>query len=504
MHNKIWSVIVSVMVFIAVGSVGAAHAKSSYMTSFNSTYPAAPAAIKSCILCHPSYPSITLNSYASAYLGAGHLFAPIEASDSDADGFTNIAEINAGTFPGNAASHPVVDVTPPTVSISSPTAGTYKINAVNLGYTVSDGTINVFVDGVQKTLISGNLISGLTNGAHSVRVTSTDTAGNVGSSTVNFTVNAEPILATSLADINANGKAETVVLLREYTSGNYFANIKDGSTKASIRSINFGATYLPKGLCSIADMNANGKEELAMLGKSSTGTVAVIIRDTVTGAALKNIPFSPTYDPIAVAEVPDTNGNGSNELAVLGVSGTGSVLVSVKDIATGAGLKSIFFPSTYKPLALAVVADISGNSVAELAVLATAAGQTRVFVKDAFSAAAVKTLIYPATFTPLALTATPDLNGNGADELAVIGAYPTGQLNAMLKDSFTALTVKNLAITPTSSIPQGAFVVSDLNGNASAELGVVGLSSVGAVTVSLKDTVSGVAVGSILFPTRTM
>lgn len=505
MHKNPWYLVLSAFIFILAGPIGAAHAKSSYLTLFSSTYPAAPAAIKSCVLCHPNYPTISLNSYASAFATAGHQFAPIEASDSDADGFTNIAEINAGTFPGNAASHPVADVTPPTVSISSPAAaGAYKINAISLGYSVSDGTIKVFVDGVQKSLVSGNVISGLANGSHAVRVDSTDAAGNVGSSTVNFTVNVEPILATSLADINANGKAEIVGLLKDYVSGGYIAYIKDGSTKALIRSMNFGATYVPAGLCSLADLNANGKGEIAVLGKSAAGNVAVVIKDAGTGATLKTIPFSATVTPIAVAEVPDVNGNGSNELAVLVTTSTGAVVVTVKDLATGVVVKSVSFPATHKPLALTAIADISGNSAPELAVLAKSATQNVVFVKDAFSAAAVKNVAYPATFTPLALAATPDLNGNGASELAVIGASVTGQSNAYIRDAFTGLAIKSIAIAPASLATQNAFVAGDLNANASAELGVVGLSATGAVTVNLKDTVSGLAVGAIGFPVRTM
>jgi hypothetical protein len=41
--------------------------------------------------------------------------APIESADSDGDGFTNIAEINAKTFPGDAASKPA---TPPPTATS--------------------------------------------------------------------------------------------------------------------------------------------------------------------------------------------------------------------------------------------------------------------------------------------------------------------------------------------------------------------------------------------------
>jgi hypothetical protein len=35
-------------------------------------------------------------------------FKAIEGFDSDVDGFTNLAEINAGTEPGNKDSHPAL------------------------------------------------------------------------------------------------------------------------------------------------------------------------------------------------------------------------------------------------------------------------------------------------------------------------------------------------------------------------------------------------------------
>ena len=60
--------------------------------------------IESCNLCHTS--SIpNLNPYGAAYKSAGRntaALAAIEALDSDGDGFSNLAEIQALTFPGNA------------------------------------------------------------------------------------------------------------------------------------------------------------------------------------------------------------------------------------------------------------------------------------------------------------------------------------------------------------------------------------------------------------------
>jgi len=64
-----------------------------------------------CLTCHAKMPpSKELNPYGHDFLGkktrdAAALKA-IESLDSDKDGFSNIAEINAGTLPGDPASKP--------------------------------------------------------------------------------------------------------------------------------------------------------------------------------------------------------------------------------------------------------------------------------------------------------------------------------------------------------------------------------------------------------------
>jgi hypothetical protein len=79
-------------------------------------------AIGSCSLCHTgSVPA--LNPYGAAYKTAGRnvaAFAVIENLDSDGDGFTNIVEINAHTFPGDPNSHPAVATTVPTNTVPAP------------------------------------------------------------------------------------------------------------------------------------------------------------------------------------------------------------------------------------------------------------------------------------------------------------------------------------------------------------------------------------------------
>jgi hypothetical protein len=81
-------------------------------------------ALNTCDLCHTaSVPN--LNPFGAAYKVNGRNSAAlglIENLDSDGDGFTNIQEINALTFPGNSASFPAVPTATNTPPPSNPTS----------------------------------------------------------------------------------------------------------------------------------------------------------------------------------------------------------------------------------------------------------------------------------------------------------------------------------------------------------------------------------------------
>ena len=108
------------------------YASSSYMTSFNSRYGSAGTAIGACSVCHTTAPAC--NSYGNAFKSNAHNYATIEPLDSDGDGFTNIVEINAKAFPGNASSNPAATqgnaTSKPTVTQSA-TASTITSTTVS-------------------------------------------------------------------------------------------------------------------------------------------------------------------------------------------------------------------------------------------------------------------------------------------------------------------------------------------------------------------------------------
>jgi hypothetical protein len=83
-----------------------AFAKPGYLAKFKAAYPNAKA-LHNCNTCHGAAYT-ERNDYGKDLAANNFDVKAIEGFDSDADGFTNIAEINAGTLPGNRDSHPAL------------------------------------------------------------------------------------------------------------------------------------------------------------------------------------------------------------------------------------------------------------------------------------------------------------------------------------------------------------------------------------------------------------
>jgi hypothetical protein len=133
--KKNFLVVLVVGLTLSLGFVVIASANNGALADFNAQYPGNSFG-SSCNICHTSPP--TTNPYGTDLVNAGATssnipaatFVAVEALDSDGDGFTNIVEINAGTFPGNPASHPaaaLVTVTAPIAAEVIPSGSPYTI-----------------------------------------------------------------------------------------------------------------------------------------------------------------------------------------------------------------------------------------------------------------------------------------------------------------------------------------------------------------------------------------
>jgi mono/diheme cytochrome c family protein len=102
---------------LVLGSGTRAGAETPYLAAFGAHYPgAAGSRISSCLLCHtnPLGGEHAMNPYGNA-VGENLNFQAVEGRDSDGDGYTNLQEIRALTFPGNPADNPATVVTTTTV-----------------------------------------------------------------------------------------------------------------------------------------------------------------------------------------------------------------------------------------------------------------------------------------------------------------------------------------------------------------------------------------------------
>ncbi|MFX1506579.1 MAG: hypothetical protein ACFFDC_10800, partial [Promethearchaeota archaeon] len=92
----------------------------------------------------------------------------------------------------------IVDTFSPIVIIETPLNSSYDRNSVRLSYSVSDGIVTIYVDGLAlgSDFPDGLTLSELLDGTHNVTIIAIDEAGNRGTNTVIFTVD------TQLPNIN--------------------------------------------------------------------------------------------------------------------------------------------------------------------------------------------------------------------------------------------------------------------------------------------------------------
>lgn len=226
MNKKLFFIFVTIIFTMVISNK--VFAVSGYLNNFNTTYGTKGTTIDSCNLCHTVKPN--LNSYGNAYLTSGYNFKAIENLDSDGDGFTNIAEINARTFPGDPNSKPIsnTDTTPPTITSFSLPANSNSLTVTILSFTATD---NVGVTGYliteTSTTPSANAVgwssTPQTNytfaspGTKTLYAWAKDSAGNISTSrsaTVTITINTPDTLSpTAPSNLTANNVTNSSITL---------------------------------------------------------------------------------------------------------------------------------------------------------------------------------------------------------------------------------------------------------------------------------------------------
>ena len=356
-------------------------------------------------------------------------------------------------------------------------------------------------------------------------------------------------LVCGLPDMNGNGSPEIAALIVDMVSQESIVHIRDGFTGDPISTVNFGAVTV-KALNGINDISGNGAPELAAMAELSNGQVLVQVIDALTDKKVKNVFYGTLYSGVDMAILPDTDGNGADELVVVGATISGAVRVQARDPLTSVATSTTYYGNKAVPVSVAVVPDVTGNGAAEMVMhgIVTASNQSRSQMRDSVSGQVKFNLFYGDFYVPTRVSTIGDLTGDGIPELAELAVAASGAARVKVKNPATGDHVLNAFIGndppiavvgiedantdgvrdfavlvnfggvarvsrwdgvtgdfidnvffATAGVPKALTYVGDVDGNGEHEFAVFG-NDAGQDRVKLKNTIEGTGVNDIDFP----
>lgn len=255
--------------------------------------------------------------------------------------------------------------------------------------------------------------------------------------TVAFNADRDPLELELIGDRNGNGAEELAVLAREPNR----VEVRDGLTGTLLNLVSYASDLEPRDLAVYPDLDGNGAPELAVLGdnRDARRSGRIEIRDVATGASVGDIWLGGGWRALRQALLSD--GKGAREVAVLRVRDSdGAVNVMLRDIETRRWLGALGFDRNYPPTQFLTLPDLNGNGADEVVVFGRRfdGRNQKAQVKDSKTKAIIRPVFFDRNFAGEDLTSCPDIDGNGADELVLLGRRPgDGQLKVMVRDART-------------------------------------------------------------------
>jgi hypothetical protein len=304
-----------------------------------------------------------------------------------------------------------------------------------------------------------------------------------------------------ISDTNADSVSDLAVVRRFPLR----AEIRSGANGSLIRTILlFDGKPVPLDLTTLPDTDGNGSPELAGLAWSNGAFAAQVVNVGNGAPVARTVSFSSTLKEYrGFTTAPDINGNGAPELVLMAKDAAGQTIVQLKDAATGATTATVPFGSIYDPVGIEVVEDQDGGGVPDLAMVGTnSTGRVRAQIKDPITKAVVDGIDFERTY-PALHTVSLDLDGDGQNEvLGVLGENTSGYARAQLKHLPDGAAVSR-AFFGRGFTAHELFTIPDQNGNGQPELVV--LQSPGPKGIAhIRDAVTGALVKQVSFVTRGM
>jgi uncharacterized repeat protein (TIGR03806 family) len=245
-----------------------------------------------------------------------------------------------------------------------------------------------------------------------------------------------PVLCT-LPDLNDDGAADLATVLADPLA----AELRASSDGSLIGALSFLSTaYTPAAAAVLPDTDDDGIPELAVLAvRRSDNRMIVQIRDVDGSGTARQVFFSTGHTPLALAVITgDADGNGTPELAVLSTRNSdGRGIVEVKNAAGDPVTRKFWSPVGYVPRDLEIVPDADGNGVPDIAVLSTRSADGRVLtqIANADGSGTRHPVWFAYGQSVIDLAVLPDKDANGIPEVAV--------LSSQISDGSVLVQVRN-------------------------------------------------------------
>ncbi len=307
----------------------------------------------------------------------------------------------------------------------------------------------------------------------------------------------------ALPDVNADG-VEDVGIIREAPIR---AEVRSGANGALLREIGFlDASMWVLDAEPLPDSDGNGIPEIAVLGeRKSDGRGVVEIRNITGTEAMRQIWFATGHVPYGLAVIgSDADNNGLPELAVLSARNSdGRGLVEVKNAFGATNPISIWMGSGLTPSDVEVVEDADNNGVPEVAVLSTrnSDGRIVVEVKNAAGATNPNSVWFMAGNTAIDLAVVGDKDGNSVPEVAVLSSRNSDGRNVVEIKNAAGATAPSAVWFMAGNTATAVAGLGDADGNAVPEVAVLAeRNSDGRVLVEVKNAAGATNPRQLWYP----
>lgn len=326
---------------------------------------------------------------------------------------------------------------------------------------------DVNADGIEDIAVirEGSILAEIRSGSNGVLL-----------KTITFLSDAfTPISTVALADADGNGAVELGLLATRNSDGRILVEIRNVTGAESPRSVWFAPDHTPVAVTVVEDdADDNGIPELAVLStRDSDGRGLVEVKNAFGATNPRALWAGAGLTPSDVEVVADKDANGVPEIAVLSTRDSdGRIVVEIKNAAGATLPTAVWFAPGHTAIDLVAVDDKDSNGIPEVAVLSCRDidGRNVVEIKNASGPTAPSAVWFAAGHTATGVHQVDDADNNGIPEVAVLSTRDSdGRILVEVKNAAGA-TNPNPVWYSSGFSSNGFHVLSDSDGNSIEEV----------------------------------